>query len=86
MEISRTQKGGSAMAEKRFHKNMNIGEAIKLHPEAARVIEKFFGKGCFTCPGIKMESLAFGAMMHNVNPDEIVRELNALLEREPAQP
>ncbi|MFH1002780.1 MAG: DUF1858 domain-containing protein [Chloroflexota bacterium] len=68
------------MAETRakFHKDMNIGEVIKMHPGAEKVIEKHFGGGCFTCPGINMESIAFGAMMHNLDPAVIVKELNEL--------
>ena len=65
-------------ATSKFHKDLNIGQVIKLHPEAEKVIEKYFGKGCFTCPGIRMESIAFGAMMHSVDPEAIVKELNAL--------
>ncbi len=66
------------MAEKKFHKDMVIGDVLKQNPAAIKVIEKYFGTGCFTCPGMKMESIAFGALMHNLDPEEIVTELNAL--------
>jgi hybrid cluster-associated redox disulfide protein len=62
----------------RFDKDMNIGEVLSMHPGAEKVIEKYFGGGCFTCPGIKMESIAFGAMMHDLDPDKIITELNEL--------
>lgn len=61
-----------------FHKDMIIGEVLKLRPEAEKVIEKYFGTGCFTCPGMKMESISFGALMHGVDPEAIVKELNEL--------
>ena len=64
----------------RFHKDMNIGEVIKMHPGAEKVIEKYFGGGCFTCPGMPMESIAFGAMMHGIDLETIVKELNELEE------
>ncbi len=60
----------------KFNKDMNIGQVIKMHPGAEKVIEKYFGKGCFTCPGIRMETIAFGAMMHNVDPEKVIKELN----------
>ncbi|MBI4217057.1 MAG: DUF1858 domain-containing protein [Chloroflexi bacterium] len=63
----------------KFHKNMLIGEVVKQSPEASKVIEKYFGRGCFTCPGIKMESLAFGSTMHGVKVDKLVEELNQLV-------
>ncbi len=67
-------------ATSRFHKDMNIGEVISAHPGAEKIIEKYFGNGCFTCPGMSMETLAFGAMMHNMDPEAIVKELNELEE------
>jgi hybrid cluster-associated redox disulfide protein len=66
------------MAEKKFNKDMVIGEVLKANPEAIKVIQKYFGQGCFTCPGMNMESISFGAMMHNIDPEVIVKELNAL--------
>jgi hybrid cluster-associated redox disulfide protein len=64
----------------RFHKDMNIGEILDMEPDAMKVIEKYFGSGCFTCPGMRMESISFGAMMHNIDTDKMVAELNALTE------
>ena len=51
-----------------------------MSPGAKAVIQKYFGNGCFTCPGMKMESLSFGAMMHNKKVDDILAELNKLSE------
>ncbi len=66
--------------EKRVTKDSVIGEVIKNVPGAKKVIEKYFGNGCFTCPGINMESISFGSMMHNLDPQKIVNEINALEE------
>jgi hybrid cluster-associated redox disulfide protein len=66
------------MADKKITKDMVIGDVLKANPAAIKVIEKYFGTGCFTCPGMKMESISFGAMMHNLDPEVIVKELNAL--------
>ncbi len=59
-------------------KDTVIGDVLKEIPQAERVIERYFGQGCFTCPGIKMESIAFGAMMHGIDPEPIVEEINKL--------
>ncbi len=59
------------------NKEMLIGDILQLRPDARDVIEKYFGDGCFTCPGIMWESLAFGATMHNRDVDAIVAEINA---------
>jgi hybrid cluster-associated redox disulfide protein len=57
---------------------MVIGDVIDANPGALKVIEKHFGSGCFTCPGMRMESLSFGAMMHGLDVDVVVTELNDL--------
>lgn len=67
-----------ATTTSRFNKDMNIAQVIGMHPGAEQVIKKYFGTGCFTCPGMKMESISFGAMMHNLNADTIIKELNDL--------
>ena len=64
--------------KKKITKDTVIGDVIKASPAASKVIEKYFGNGCFTCPGINVESISFGAMMHNVDPNKIVEEINAL--------
>ncbi len=66
------------MAEKRFNKDMLIGDVLKANPNAIKVIEKYFGQGCFTCPVMRMESISLGALIHNIDPEVVVRELNEL--------
>ena len=51
-----------------------------MSPAAKAIIQKHFGSGCFTCPGINMESISFGSMMHNMDANKIVDEINALEE------
>ncbi len=59
-------------------KDSVIGTVIRENPGAKDVIQKYFGGGCFTCPGINMESISFGSMMHNLDPEKIVEEINNL--------
>ncbi|MBI4849957.1 MAG: DUF1858 domain-containing protein [Nitrospirae bacterium] len=59
-------------------KDSIIGDVIKSVPGARDVIQKYFGGGCFTCPGINMETIAFGSTMHNLDPDKIVDEIKKL--------
>lgn len=69
------------MSEPKITKKSSIGEVIKKYPETEGVLKKYFGSGCFTCPGSKMEDIAFGAMMHNMDPEVIVKELNEAIEK-----
>lgn len=58
-----------------------IGDVIEKVPGATEVIEKYFGDGCFTCPGIRVESITFGATMHGIDAAQVVAEVNALIEK-----
>ena len=63
--------------KRRIDKEMNIGEILDKYPEAREVFQKHFGKGCFNCPGSRLETIDFGALMHNKDANKIVKELNA---------
>ena len=69
------------MSAPKITKKSSIGEVIKNYPETEGVLKKYFGSCCFTCPGSKMEDIAFGAMMHNMDPEVIVKELNEAIEK-----
>ncbi len=64
------------MAETTITEDMCIGTVIERFPATEPVFKKFFGNGCFTCPGAKNEDIAFGSMMHNVDTAAVLRELN----------
>jgi len=68
----------STTEKKVVTKDSLIGDVIRDVPGAKDIIQKYFGGGCFTCPGINVESLSFGAMMHNLDPDKVVKEINEL--------
>ncbi len=68
------------MSEAKITKEMSIGEVLEKYPATEKVFLKYFGNGCFTCPGAKMENIAFGATMHGVDADQVVRELNEAIE------
>lgn len=78
--IKMIKEAGMISEKKKVTKDTIIGEVIKQSPGAKAVIQKYFGNGCFTCPGINMESISFGSMMHNLDPNKIVDEINALEE------
>jgi len=53
-----------------------IGEVLARYPETTAIFQERFGAGCFTCPGQATESIAQAAMMHNLDPTELVAALN----------
>jgi len=54
-----------------------IGDIIKSHPAAKPVFQKYFGAGCFDCPGQAFESIEMACRMHGVESSEFLQELNA---------
>lgn len=56
-----------------------LGDVVEQIPGGSAIIEKYFGNGCFTCPGIRMESINFGATMHGMDAQVIVEELKQLV-------
>lgn len=64
----------------KINKDMVIGDVLDKKPEAEKIIAKYFGTTCFTCPGVRMESLELGAAMHGLDVEEIVKEINELKE------
>jgi hybrid cluster-associated redox disulfide protein len=53
-----------------------LGEILQAHPATEKVFRKYYGSGCFSCPGQATETVKQSAMMHNVNMRELLDELN----------
>jgi len=53
-----------------------LGEILAAYPETERVFRKYYGDGCFSCPGQATESVKQSAMMHNVSEKQLLSELN----------
>ncbi len=60
-----------------FTKDMSILDALQADPRA-RDIFTAHGLACIGCMGAMMESIEDGARMHGLDPQSILRELNAL--------
>ncbi len=64
------------MTYKRIDADWLIGDVLKEYPETMEVFQKYFGESCFTYPGAQLESIAFGSVMHGLDKDKILEELN----------
>ncbi|GMT49642.1 MAG: hypothetical protein IEMM0008_1181 [bacterium] len=56
--------------------SMIIGDVLAMYPASREVFLKFFGEGCFSCPGQATETVAQSAQMHDVDVDVFMEELN----------
>ncbi|MBI5904363.1 MAG: DUF1858 domain-containing protein, partial [Deltaproteobacteria bacterium] len=57
-----------------------LGEILSAYPETEKVFRKYYGDGCFSCPGQATESVKQSAMMHNVSEKQLLAELNQAAE------
>ncbi len=65
--------------KRKIDKEMNIGEILEMYPQSRTVFRKHFGENCINCAASRMESVSFGALMHNRDANAIVKELNAMI-------
>ena len=63
-------------------KDTMIGELLRDQEHIEDIAEVLFGIGmhCLGCPSSQMETLAVAAMVHGLEPDELVARLNAVVE------
>ena len=53
-----------------------LGDILSVYPQTEKVFRKYYGEGCFSCPGQATESVQQSAMMHNVSAKQLLSELN----------
>jgi len=64
----------------KIDKTMPFSEIMLKHPESAEVLLER-GMHCMGCPMAMNETLEQGALMHGINPDELVNEINKKAEK-----
>ena len=70
-----SRKGGLSRGEPIGSENI-LGDILTVYPETVKVFKKYYGEGCFSCPGQATESVKQSAMMHNIDERRILEELN----------
>lgn len=53
-----------------------LGDILAVYPGTEKVFRKYYGGGCFSCPGQATESVKQSALLHNVDAKTILAELN----------
>ena len=59
-------------------KETRIGELLVTFPEAAPILMEI-GMHCLGCPASQMESLEEAAMVHGIDAESLVQEINNFL-------
>ena len=58
-----------------------IGEIVENCPQAMPVFQEI-GMHCLGCPSSQMETIEEAAMVHGINPDDLVNRINTFLNRD----
>ena len=61
--------------KKMFNKDTKIGESIENAPEKAEILLQA-GMHCLGCPASQEETLEEACMVHGIDVEELVKELN----------
>jgi hybrid cluster-associated redox disulfide protein len=61
-------------------KQMSIGEVLRIDRNTAPIFMQY-GMHCLGCPHATSESIEQAGMVHGVDVDQLVTDLNALLEQ-----
>ena len=59
-----------------INKEMPIGEIVQEYPQTIEVFLKH-GLMCFGCAIARFENVEQGAMAHGINPETLIKDLNA---------
>ncbi len=62
----------------KINKETTIGEILKNFENAKEVLTSF-GMHCFSCPMSQMETIEEAGMVHGLDVDEMIKELNEKL-------
>ena len=65
-------------------KNMTIGELLQVDPNMAPILMRA-GMHCLGCPASQMESLEEACMVHGLDCDTLVDQINEIITGSPAE-
>jgi hybrid cluster-associated redox disulfide protein len=59
----------------KIEKTMTIGEIVRNYPNSPAILMNF-GMGCVGCPSAQAETLEEAAMVHGLDLNQLLEELN----------
>ena len=62
-------------------KDMLIGQLLQVDPNIAPILMRA-GMHCLGCPSSQMETVEEAAMVHGIDPDALVKEINDFLAKD----
>lgn len=66
-------------SECKITKSTSIADVINICPNAVEIFNRY-GMGCFACMGASAETVEEGALMHGIDVEDILKDLNAACE------
>ncbi len=66
------------MATPHVERTTMIGELLRIDQNVAPILMEI-GMHCLGCPSSQMETIEEAAMVHGINPDDLVQRINDFL-------
>lgn len=66
------------MSDMKITKDMGIIEVVQQYPETLEVFQQY-GLGCIGCAAAHFENLEAGALVHGIDVDSFIKDLNAAI-------
>ena len=63
--ISKPAQEQASRSPKHLDEHITLGAMVTEWPRTLEVLERYFGKDCFSCPGLSSETPAESARLHN---------------------
>lgn len=79
MENEEIKKENSEAQGDIIDSSMLVGDIIAKHPLAAQFLIEC-GMGCIYCPASLYETIEQACLVHGIDPDDMVEELNTFLD------
>jgi len=61
-------------------KDWSITDIVQKYPETAEILLNY-GMHCFGCMAARFENIEQGALAHGIDVDELMKDLNACVEK-----
>lgn len=66
------------MSDMKITKDMGIIDVVQAYPETLEVFQQY-GLGCIGCAAARFENIEAGALVHGIDIDAFINDLNAAI-------
>jgi hypothetical protein len=58
--------------------NKLIGHILREYPQMAKIMQRYFGKGCLERPGFKIQTLEMACLLFGIDQKRLLKEFGKI--------